>query len=145
MNTKQAKQNIQCKKILHDAKLKCTPSRLTILTLLVSKHVPFSAQEIFENCLGKKIDLVTIYRTLASLEKARIIRRLDLRKDAVLYEFVVTHHHHIVCTECGIVEDFQLCDIDNLVKKIAVQAKKFTVIQEHTFELFGICRNCLKK
>ena len=98
-----------------------------------------------KNAVAKKsgMDLVTVYRTLASFEKAGIVKRVDLRADAVLYELNDEHHHHIVCTNCGTVEDFELCDMEALTKKIAQKSKHFKTIQEHTLELFGICTQCV--
>ena len=54
-----------------------------------------------------KIDLVTLYRTLASFEKNKLVKRVDLHKDAIYYELNLEHHHHIVCVECGKVDDLQ--------------------------------------
>ena len=131
--------------------LKATAPRLAVLEALggESGHAPRSAQDIhaalMKNAAAKKsgMDLVTVYRTLASFEKAGIVKRVDLRGDSVLYELNDEHHHHIVCTNCGTVEDFEMCDMEALTKKIAQKSKKFTTIREHTLELFGVCTQCV--
>ncbi len=125
--------------------LKATAPRGAILGVLAAKHEPLSAQDIYKKLPKKtEIDLVTVYRTLASFEKAGIVKRVDLRSDAVLYELNDEHHHHIVCTSCGTVEDFDLCDIGEMAKKIAGHAKRFKTIGDHSLELFGICNACVK-
>jgi Fur family ferric uptake transcriptional regulator len=131
-----------CKKILHNSKLKNTNPRLAVLKAFSEIKYPVMAQEIHK--LLKKIDLVTLYRTLASFEKSQIIRRVDLHKDAVYYELNAKHHHHIVCTDCGKLEDFELCKMDKLTKKIVAKALHFKNVREHSLELFGICNTCKK-
>ena len=133
-------------KILRDVKIKCTEPRLAVVALLADKHLPLSVQDIY-NGLSKKndIDLVTVYRTLASFEKAGLIKRVDLHKDAVLYELANDHHHHIVCTKCGTTEDFEICDAQDITKKVLNKSSKFADVQQHSFELFGTCKVCAKR
>jgi Fur family peroxide stress response transcriptional regulator len=129
--------------VIKEKDLKITPARLAIFeTLFKIKH-PETAQEIYKKL--KNIDLVTLYRTLDSFEKRGLVRKVDLHKDAVYYEFNTEHHHHIVCTKCGTVEDFKLCNINLLTKKIIKNALNFKVINEHCLELFGICNACVNK
>jgi Fe2+ or Zn2+ uptake regulation protein len=130
------------KKILHDTKLKSTGPRLAVLKALSEVQRPETAQVIHRRL--KKMDLVTLYRTLASFEKNQLIKRIDLHKDSVYYELNIDHHHHIICTGCGTVEDFELCDIDRLTKKIIAKASNFKSVQEHAMELFGVCNGCVK-
>lgn len=130
------------KKTLQEYGIKVTTPRLHIFAFLFKTRKPKTAQDIHEAFKGKGMDIVTIYRTLASFEKAGLVRRVDLRKDTVFYELAGEHHHHIVCTNCGDVEDFELCNIESLTKKITGKAKKFKTINQHSFELFGVCTAC---
>jgi Fe2+ or Zn2+ uptake regulation protein len=139
---KNKKQEENLKKILHDARLKTTISRLSVLKTLSEIERPLTAREIHR--LLKKINLVTLYRTLASFEKNQLIKRVDLRKDAVYYELGIEHHHHIICTDCGKLENFEFCDMDRLTKKIIEKASYFNKISEHALELFGVCNACVK-
>ena len=132
------------KKILNGAGLKLTPQRTSILEVFSENKKPITAQEIHTQLKKKNIDLVTIYRTVASFEKAGLVKRVDLRQEAVFYELNLDHHHHIVCTNCGTMEDFELCEMEKLSKKIVTGSKKFTFINEHNFELFGVCNACTK-
>ena len=130
------------KKILHDAKLKSTGPRLAVLKALRDVKHPETAQEIRKRL--KNIDLVTLYRTLASFEEKQLVKRVDLHRDAVCYEFNTGHHHHIVCINCGTVEDFEVCDKNRLIKNIVAKASKFRNVSEHSLELFGVCNTCEK-
>jgi Fe2+ or Zn2+ uptake regulation protein len=138
------KQKQNFKKMLHKAKLKSTGPRLAVLETLLTMKSPQTAQEIHSILKKDKIDLVTLYRTLATFEKNKLVRRIDLRHDAIHYELNLDHHHHIVCTDCGRVEDFKFCNMDSLIKKIVANASHFKNVQGHDFEIFGICDTCEK-
>ncbi len=131
--------------LLKQYKLKVTPARQAILGVLSNSHKPVSVEEIFSSKkLSKDINQVTVYRTLASFQKLNIVRPVDIRADAIHYELVHIdeHHHHIVCTSCGDIEDFKQCNVKNIVHTIMKSLKKFFKANDHSFELFGICKNC---
>lgn len=132
--------------IIRSVGLKCTPSRLAVLTFLANGGHSISAQEIHEK-LGKKkdLDLVTIYRTLASFEKSGLIKRVDVRKGGVYYEYNEGHHHHIICTNCDKVAEFSNAGDEALIEKALKQVKGFSSISHHSFDLFGLCDTCAKK
>lgn len=130
------------KKMLKTSGLKNTAPRLAVLEALSKAKRPETVEEIHKRI--KKLDLVTLYRTLSSFEKKQIIKRIDLHKDAAYYELSAEHHHHIICTDCGKLEDFELCDMNDLTKKIVAKASNFKNIKEHSLELFGICNTCVK-
>jgi len=131
-------------KILNDAGLKSTTPRLIVLKTISELKHPMTAKEIHKKLIKNKIDLVTLYRTLASFEKNQLVKRVNLQKEAVYYEFNKDHHYHIVCTDCGTMEDFELCEMDRLTKKIIAQATNFNSVREHALELFGLCNLCAK-
>ena len=122
--------------------LKITKARLAIFEILVKIKHPETVQNIYKKL--KNIDLVTLYRTIGSFEKNGLLRRVDLHKNSVYYEINTNHHHHIICKKCGVMEDFSICDINLLTKKITAKASHFKVINEHNFELFGVCNDCVK-
>jgi Fur family ferric uptake transcriptional regulator len=128
------------REILQSAGLKNTLSRLAILEVLSELKQPETAQDIHKKL--KKIDLVTLYRTLTTLEKSGVLRVVDVRKNAVHYELDTNHHHHIVCTDCDKIEDFENKEIEKVLEKIAKKSKQFSDIKNHSLELFGLCRNC---
>ena len=90
---------------LNEKGLKNTPIREAILNVFSTDCKPINAEYIFDKLKYKKINLVTIYRTLASLEEASILRRVDMHKGSAFYELGFDHHHHLVCTDCGTVEE----------------------------------------
>lgn len=134
--------------ILKKAGLKVTPARLAILKIFLAEEKPLKAEDVFSRLKNKKVDQATVYRNLDSFEKKGIIKKVDLRKDSTYFELPTRHHHHIVCTGCGTVEDFSVpagksgCWADEVSKKALRNSKKFKRIQDHSLELFGACKEC---
>ena len=126
--------------------LKTTPARLSIFSLFKKNSKPLSAEEIYEKLKKTSLDMTTIYRTLESFKEAGILKQVDLRKESLFYELTETHHHHhIVCKKCGDIEDFNVSNEKNIFKKALKESKKFIEIMDHSLELFGICKLCIKK
>ncbi len=135
-------QNFDFKKLLKDNKYIITPTRLAVIETFCKNNRPIGAEFICKKLNGK-INEATVYRTLSSFEKSGILRKVDLRKDSTYFELNNDHHHHIVCTKCGEIEDFkENIEIEKLLKKVVVDSKKFKSIEEHSLELFGLCRVC---
>ncbi|HEY0907821.1 MAG TPA: Fur family transcriptional regulator [Candidatus Paceibacterota bacterium] len=132
---------------LRDSGLKATPVRQAVLALLSRSGKPFTAKEIVAklSIKIKGLDTVTVYRTLHSFEKEGIVRSISLGKDALSYEVPSHHHHHIVCTDCSHIEDFEACAFDSLKDSVLKHSKSFTDITKHSFELFGLCKACSKR
>lgn len=129
-------------RLLHEKNLKMTSQRIAIINIFSADCGPMNAETIFFKLKSKKINLVTIYRNLASLEKAGILKRIDLHEDSIYYELADGHHHHIICTDCGTIESFDNCAIDRLSSKLLSRSSKFKEISEHSLELFGLCKKC---
>ncbi|MES2023889.1 MAG: Fur family transcriptional regulator [Patescibacteria group bacterium] len=142
---KENKIQINFKKILNNAGLKNTLPRLTVLKILSETKHPKTTKDIFNKLKKNDIDLVTLYRTLSSFEEKKIIKRVDLQKDAVYYELNTDHHHHIICTNCDKVADFVDENHEKLITKALAQVKNFKSITSHSFDLFGICNSCSAK
>ena len=126
---------------------KITKARLAILDIFFKKKGPVDAQIVYKmlrksvHC--KKINEATVYRTLASFEETGVLTKVDLRKDSVYFELAGEHHHHIVCTNCDKVEEFENSEIEKLIRRIVEKSSKFIKIKEHSLELFGLCRMCV--
>lgn len=124
-----------------------TRARKIILEMLRKSKAPVDARYIYKKIQNlentKKINEVTVYRTLTSFEKDGLLRRVDLRKDAVYFELSENHHHHMVCTKCDTVEDFKNPEIEKILKRVAEKSSRFKQLTEHSLELFGLCSKCI--
>lgn len=127
--------------LLKERGLRTTPARIQVLGALLHEKEPVSVAHLKRRIRGA--DVVTLYRTLDSLVSAGIVREVDLRHSRAHYELAALrpHHHHIVCTSCGIVEDVP-CTVSSSVRKVALRSSKFSSITDHSTEYFGLCRSC---
>lgn len=131
-------------KLLQTNGLKATPSRLAILSLFQSSSSPMSVTDILNKFQINTIDQVTIYRTINTFTGKGILRNVEMKHNHAHYELANSHHHHLICKQCGKVEDIGNCNF-SLVKKQALDQTDFAQIDEHSFELFGVCRSCALK
>jgi len=130
--------------VLKKGGYKATPGRILLLRTLWREARPVDVAYL-EGVLKGALDKVTLYRALGSLVNAGILRQIDFRHGHAHYELnaLREHHHHIVCTDCGSVEDTE-CSTDSMAKSIAKKSKKFASVTDHSVEFFGTCNSCAK-
>src|ERR1700679_2879138 len=110
------------KKTLNRSGLKATPARLAIFELFRKSKRPLAAQEIIDKL--PSLDQVTVYRTLKSLKLKGIIHPIDLRHNHAHYELTdIAEHHHLICLQCGRVEDVHHCNI-NEIQSVVLRVSK---------------------
>jgi Fur family ferric uptake transcriptional regulator len=130
---------------LQQSGLKVTSGRILLMSILSANHKPVSVSELVKK-LGGRIDQATVYRNLLNLEQVGLVRRVEMKDDKSYFEIMDEHdHHHIICVSCGLIEDFYGCNIDNVVDNALKKSKQFSRINEHSMELFGLCKKCSKK
>lgn len=133
-------------KDLRKAGLKVTLPRLKILELLensATRHL--SAEEIHRQLLdsNEDIGLATVYRVLTQFETAGLVSRHHFENGMAVFEINHgSHHDHIVCLDCGRVEEFMDSGIEE--RQTAVAEKLGFEIRDHSLILYGQCRrnNC---
>jgi len=129
--------------LLREAHLKATPGRIALLELLAKESKPLAVHQIEERMNGA-LNHVTLYRALEALEKARLVTRINLEHEHAHFELAVgrPHHHHAVCSECGLVEDIEILHSKTLEIDAVKQAKAFARINRYSLEFFGLCKRC---
>lgn len=131
---------------LADHEVRYTRGRRAVVDALVAADGPRSAAE-----LGPEIPTVplsTLYRTLSVLEEAGVVIPHLSTKGVARYElaeWLTGHHHHLVCSECGHVEDVTVPEpiesqVDALVRVIAADAAFEPA--GHALEIEGLCARC---
>jgi Fur family ferric uptake transcriptional regulator len=108
---------------------------------------PRSASDLYSS-LGDTVPLSSIYRTLAVLEDAGVVSPHYSTKGVTRYElaeWLAGHHHHLICVECGAIEDVKVpkgqeVEIRSLVDTLARDAG-FAPI-DHFLEIEGRCPRC---
>ena len=136
----------EIKIIIRDLNLRVTPSRIALVQLLQRAQKPKSIDEIAEQLEDVGMDRATIYRNLVIFQGKNLVRQVDLHRDHGYYEWNDhSDHHHLICTKCRKIQDFHGCDFAQIEKNALKQAPDFSKITEHSFELFGVCKQCDRK
>ena len=126
--------------MLHRAGMRATRQRIALAALLARRVRPMSIAQMSKYL--PSLDTVTLYRTIESFRRAGIVREVDLRGRAALYEIDNGDHHHLVCTTCDRVEDFHDRSHELIERRILARSRTFSSITSHSFELFGLCNSC---
>ena len=126
---------------LKSSGLKATIPRLKILEVFqrgVQRHM--TAEDVFRHLLqsGADIGLATVYRVLMQFEQAGILHRNHFESGKAVYELNEGQHHdHLVCLDCGRVEEFYDPEIESRQQAVA-QTKGFE-IADHALSLYAHC------
>jgi Fur family ferric uptake transcriptional regulator len=121
--------------------LKATLPRLKILEVFQSgaqRHM--TAEDVFRHLLNENADigLATVYRVLTQFEQAGILSRNHFESGKAVYELNEGQHHdHVVCLDCGRVEEFYDPEIES--RQQAVALSKGFVIADHALSLYAHC------
>lgn len=123
-----------------------TDSRRQIVEALAANSGPVTLPTLLAS--APSLAQSSAYRNLAVLEEAGIVRRLVHGADHAFYELaedLTGHHHHLVCEQCGSVQDFTLGarveqSLDEAIDDL-VRAKGFAA-RHHAIDIFGLCADC---
>jgi Fur family ferric uptake transcriptional regulator len=123
--------------------LKATLPRLKVLEIFqVRRHRHMSAEDVYRELLAEHQDigLATVYRVLTQFEQAGILKRSNFESGKAVYELDEGQHHdHLVCLQCGRVEEFYDEEIERRQKAIA--SDRGFALQDHALALYA---NCIK-
>lgn len=128
---------------LKSSGLKATLPRLKILEIFQSSTVRhLSAEDVYKLLLAENLDvgLATVYRVLTQFEQAGLLSRNHFESGKAVFELNEgSHHDHLVCLDCGLVEEFFDDEIEKRQHRIA-EERGFK-LTEHALALYG---NCVK-
>jgi Fur family ferric uptake transcriptional regulator len=126
---------------LKSSGLKATLPRLRILNLFESKALRhMSADDVYRLLLQDGIDigLATVYRVLTQFEHAGLLKRHHFESGKAVFELNQGgHHDHLVCLQCGRVEEFYDAEIERRQERVA-RERGFS-INEHSLYLYADC------
>ena len=134
---------------LRKAGLKVTVPRTKVLAVLEQhsaggqRHL--SAEDVYKALLdaGEDIGLATVYRVLTQLEEAGLLRRHHFEGGQSMFELDEEPHDHIVCVDCGAIEEFHDPVVAERQRRIA--AERGYEIADQALVIYGLCRNCLHR
>src|SRR5690606_32219607 len=102
-----------------------------------------SAEDVYRALMseGVEIGLATVYRVLTQFEQAGLIERNQFDGGKAVFELNEgDHHDHLVCTGCGLVEEFYDEDIERRQQQIAKDHN--FLLTDHAMSLYGLCPEC---
>ena len=126
---------------LKNTGLKATLPRLKILEIFqAGKKRHMTAEDVFRVLLEDRSDigLATVYRVLTQFEQAGLLNRSNFESGKAVYEINEGQHHdHLVCLDCGKVEEFYDAEIEK--RQHAVASEKGFTINEHSLSIYANC------
>jgi Fur family ferric uptake transcriptional regulator len=126
---------------LKSAGLKATLPRLKIINLFESSKVRhLTAEDVYRLLLAEGLDigLATVYRVLTQFEQAGLLVRHHFESGKAVFELDQgTHHDHLVCMQCGRVEEFYDAEIEK--RQTEVARERGFAISEHALYLYVDC------
>ena len=132
-----------CKDELRDVDLRATPARLAVMNFLEKTSQPVDVNSVIDylNANGIKTDPATIFRMMNTLTQKGITTPISFQEGKTRYELSNKEdHHHLICDNCGRVEDVSDTIIPTIEKQIHNKSG-FKVVR-HSLEFFGLCKLC---
>lgn len=127
---------------LKKAGYKLTKPRQAVIEVLETYPEHLSHNQILK--AGRKIfpqlSRATVYRTIELLVSLRLIRPLYLNDPTQRFVSAFGGHHHLVCSSCGTIIEFDHCTVDQLTTELS--DKYNFQIQNHLLEFQGVCETC---
>jgi len=130
--------------ILRQHGYKLTPQRQAVLKVIVGTQEHLTPAALYDRVrqVQPSVGLVTIYRTLDILTELGLLCRVHTEGNCQNYLIrrPSEHHHHIICSGCGMVTDFTDCDLSELEQRLSTETG--FEMEGHLLEFHGLCRNC---
>jgi len=132
------------KDFINDKGLRWTPQREIIMQVFSKSETHLTAEEIFNITIqqNSSIGIATVYRTMALLCEAGLAREGTNLYGKITFEplYQRKQHDHLICTQCGIILEFEHPLIDKYRKDICLQHD--FILQSHRMDLYGTCKDC---
>ena len=128
--------------LLKEYDLKVTPQRVAIVDeLYTNGHM--NIDELYKKLLDRfpSVSLATIYKNVNSMLEKMFLAEVKIPNAKSVYELIKTEHAHLVCKECGYIEDIMLESSD-----ILEQVSKISKFKTSNTDIVvsGVCENCCK-
>jgi Fur family ferric uptake transcriptional regulator len=129
---------------LRDHNLPATAQRLAIADVVLGTDRHLSAEEVADELKvrGAQAGTATVYRTLEVLVRSGLVVERDFGEGFKRFEAArgVPHHEHLLCTNCGRVQEFRDERLERMTTLLA-EAHDFSR-QRHRLVIYGLCGNC---
>ena len=128
--------------LLKENGLKATFQRMSILEV-TDKHGHMSVEDIYEEVIKvhPSISLATIYKNIILMVEKMVLVEVPIAGKKPKYELSKSDHIHLVCTECGEVEDKPCIDETDKVFHDLTESEHFK-LNKRQVNLYGVCEAC---
>jgi Fur family transcriptional regulator, ferric uptake regulator len=131
---------------LREADQRYTSGRRNLVGVLASGGRPLTASEILQ---AGGLAQSSAYRNLAVLETCGVVHRVSGSDEFARFELAEDltdhHHHHLICTRCGLVTDFTVSDrLERSLEAVMETVADTTGFapDHHRLDLLGRCSSC---
>ncbi len=130
---------------LREAGHKLTNARLTVLNVLENNDGHLTSAEVLDQVeqLDSSIGRASVFRTLDLLTSLSIIRPTYMNSSMTPTYVLMPngHHHHIVCTNCNRIIEFENCGLGAIAAEL--EERLHVKLTGHLLEFYGLCDKCL--
>lgn len=136
------------REFLATRQMRLTQEREIIVGAIFSDHEHFDCEEIVARLdkpqNGHRVSRATVYRTVAQMEEAGLIRKVARTNDRDVYEhdYGYPQHDHFICRKCNKLIEFSNEDVAELLEKVALELG--FRMTGHRLEAHGMCAECAK-
>jgi Fur family transcriptional regulator, ferric uptake regulator len=126
--------------------IKRTKPRILVLEYLLRRDRPVTVEEMYTTLSEKfRLGLTSVYRSVEQLVELGLASREQLSPKLFAYQLCKTtlHHHHIICTTCGKIDEIQPINLEQLLVDTASKAHFY--LKYHELSLRGKCFECTNK
>jgi Fur family ferric uptake transcriptional regulator len=134
------------KKALQDRGLRATRTRLIVLEVLARSTEHLKVAEVHRRArqIDGRVGLASVYRTMELLSRLQLVKHVHVDHRHRHYARISERHgHHLVCNGCGLVVEFNDCQLEHMTRTLA-RRTKFR-IEDHCMDFFGQCQDCSRR
>lgn len=139
--------HVEAARRLNVVQSRYTTKRRLLVDVFANADHPLSLPEVIAT--DSSLAQSSVYRNLAALEEAGVVRRIVTGDDFARFELAEElsghHHHHLICTTCGTVADFTLpATVERSLAETfrdLSDAHGFSV-EDHQVDMLGVCADC---
>jgi Fe2+ or Zn2+ uptake regulation protein len=133
--------------LLRSSGQRYTRSRRAVVDVLAQADRPMTLPDILSGNHG--LAQSSTYRNLSELVEAGVVRRIITSDEYSHFELAEhltgDHHHHLICSSCGAVEDFTVPgEVEELIDRASasVARRRRFALDHHRLDLVGLCASC---
>jgi Fur family transcriptional regulator, ferric uptake regulator len=123
-----------------------TAPRRAVAELLADRDEHFTALQLVGEAKRRRLGVgrATVFRALEIFEELGLVERIDLPNGTHAYVVCQpSHHHHVVCTNCGRAAEVGDLGLDAIADEVRSQTG--FVLDSHRIELYGLCEDCRQR